>query len=240
MRVIAAVHDITPARLPAAMRLRDLLEQVAPGPACLLVIPRAAGIETWRGSPGVAWLRGRVAAGDEVVLHGYSHVTRRGRDGAETAGRPLDAVADIVAAGAEEMRHVGITAHGFIAPAYGRAEGLADACAAAGVAWWATRCRLHWAGGAAMLPSLGLGASTPVRRALSPVAAAAATALYAAVPAVRLDVHTADLDHPRLARAAGHLVRRLTAQGRSLATHGELIRAWSPGNAGEARNLAGG
>jgi hypothetical protein len=53
------------------------------------------------------------------------------------------------------------------------------------------------------------------------IARAAARAL-ARVPAVRLDLHPADLRHPRLAAAGRDLLERLLSQGRRPATHAAL------------------
>jgi predicted deacetylase len=223
VRLIVAIHDITPARLAHAEALREMVAREAPGPASLLVIPRYAGTASWRAGAGAARLGALSRAGDEIVVHGYSHVTRRGRDGPETARMSPACVGATVRAGADELRSVGLVGAGFIAPAYGRAAGCGGACRAAGLGWWAGRLALHHPGGAMRLPSLGLGASAPVRRALSPLCAAAAAAALRRAPVVRLDLHTADLGHPRLAVAARSLLCGLLGQGRSLTTHAALL-----------------
>jgi hypothetical protein len=69
---------------------------------------------------------------------------------------------------------------------------------------------------------LGLGASTPSKRMLSPAAVRAAAGAFALAPAVRLDLHPADLRHPRLASAGRDLLERLLSQGRRPVTHAAL------------------
>ncbi len=222
MRVIVSIHDITPGRLDEATAWRDAVRRVTPGPVSLLVIPRYAGTESWRRGPGAARMVHLARGGDEVVVHGYAH-TRRGRDGAESAGRDAPAVTRLVADGARELRAVGLTPTGFIAPAYGHAAGIRAACAGAGLAWWAGRRRLWTPDGDRSLPSVGLGASTRARRFASPTAARALAALLARAPVVRLDLHTADIHHRRLARAGLDLLARMIDAGRVPVTHGALI-----------------
>jgi predicted deacetylase len=188
----------------------------------LLVVPRHHGGPAWR--PGVAlrWLRARAAAGDEVVLHGYAHLTPSGRDRGELRGRSRRDVWARVREGAEELRRVGVDPDGFIAPAYAHPRSTDVACAAAGLGWWATRTMLRSPAGDRRLPSIGVGASTALRRRLSPAAARAAARALAHMPAVRLDLHRWDLAHPDLAAADLELLALLLAQGRTLRTHGAL------------------
>lgn len=223
MRLIIAIHDITPARLGRACLLRDMVRREVPGPASLLVVPRYAGVASWRSGDGARRLAELSLAGDELVVHGYSHITRSGRDGAETARLGAASLRATVAAGAGELRRVGLSPSGFVAPAYGRAAHCSDACRDAGLRWWAGRVALHHHGGAIVVPSIGLGASRGVRRAVSPVLAATAARLLRRAPVVRLDLHTSDVDHPRLAIAARSLLCRLLDQGRVPATHGALV-----------------
>lgn len=224
MRLIVSIHDVTPERLDEADHWRAVVHARMPGPLSLLVVPRHGGHGSWRRGPGGAWLRAREREGDEVVVHGYTH-TRRGHDGAETAGRGPQDVRALVAEGTAELRSLGLRPGGFIAPAYGRARGLPAACAAAGLTWWATRLALRGAGVRRSVPSVGLGASRASRRALSPFIARTMATALARSPVVRLDLHTADLHHPRLADAGGELLEILVGQGRRPATHASLVHA---------------
>ncbi|MGD9571873.1 MAG: DUF2334 domain-containing protein [Thermoleophilia bacterium] len=221
--LVVAIHDVSPSTASRAAELRDRVSERIDGPACLLVVPRHRGRESWRSGPARAWLRGRVAAGDEVVAHGYTHTDRGGRDGRELAGRDAASVGRLIADSVDELDAAGLEARGFIAPSYAH-PGTADAaCRDAGLGWWATRVTLATPEARRPLPSIGLGASSPIRRALSPGAAAIAARALARAPAVRLDLHPADLSHRRLDRAVGTLLDALAGQGRRAVTHEELL-----------------
>ena len=217
-----SIHDVAPSTIAEAEEWRALVAEAVDGPASLLLVPRYRGRDSWRAGPARAWARERASGGDEIVLHGWSHTRADGRDGAELAGRRPAQVAALIRDGLAELRAAGLSPEGFIAPAYAQPAGAGDQCRQAGLAWWATRASLAWEGGRCRLPSLGLGASGPARRALSPAAARAAAGALARAPVVRLDLHPADLRHPRLATAGRDLLERLLAQGRRPVTHAAL------------------
>lgn len=220
--LVIAIHDVAPSTIDEAREWRALAVGLAPGPASLLLVPRYRGRDSWRAGPPAAWARERAGAGDEIVLHGFSHLRRDGRDGAELAGRRPPEIAALIRDGLAELRRAGLAPGGFIAPAYGHPGAAGEACREAGLPWWATRAVIAWEGGRRRLPSLGLGASSRARRILSPAAARAATEVLARAPAVRLDLHPADLRDPRLAAAGLDLLERLLAQGRRPVTHAAL------------------
>ncbi len=222
--LVVAIHDVSPSTAEAADRLRRLVAARTEGSASLLVVPRAGGRESWRHGPARGWLAGRLADGDELVMHGHTHRDRRGRDGGELRGRSAAGVRDVVASGADELTGAVGRPEGFIAPSYAAGPGLDAAVGDAGLVWWASRLRLHWPGGARPLPAIGPGASRPLRRALSPPALKAAVASVAPLPCVRLDLHPADLRHPALIGAALGALDGLLAQDRRVAVHGELVR----------------
>ncbi len=223
--VVIALHDVAPSTLAETVRWRARVAEVTGGPVSLLVVPRYGGRDSWRSGPGVAWIRERGRDGDEVVMHGYSHLSLAGRDGGELRGRDARSIATLIRDGVAEMREVGLAAEGFISPAYAHPARADASCRAAGLRWWATRGSLRSADGARRLPSIGLGASTPGRRALSPPAARLALRLLRAAPVVRLDLHPADLRHARLERAGMELLEALLDQGRRPVTHAALLGA---------------
>ncbi len=220
--LVISIHDVAPSTIAEAGEWRDLVAETVEGPASLLLVPRYRGRDSWRAGPAPAWARERASGGDEIVLHGWSHTRADGRDGAELAGRPPEQVEALIEDGLAELRAAGLSPEGFIAPAYAHPAAAGEGCRRAGLGWWATRASLAWDGGRLRLPSLGLGASTPSRRALSPAAARAAAGALARAPAVRLDLHPADLRHPRLATAGRDLLERLLSQGRRPVTHAAL------------------
>jgi uncharacterized protein len=217
--LVIAIHDVSPSAVPAAEWWRESIARVVDGPVSLLVVPRHRGRESWRAGPARAWAEGRARAGDELVLHGYTHARRDGRDGRELAGRGPADVADLIRDGRAELRAAGLDATGFIAPSYAHPRSVGPACRAAGLTWWAGRSLLGGELGLRLLPSLGLGASSALRRLTSPRVSRAAARVLSGVPAVRLDLHPADLDDRRLEAAGRELLARLVDQGRRPSTH---------------------
>jgi uncharacterized protein len=227
-RLVISIHDVAPSTIPAAERLRARVAERVGGPVSLLVVPRYGGRESLRAGRAPQWLRERAGQGDELVLHGYSHVDRSGRDGRELSGRDPGAIGALIRDGVAELATAGLTADGFIAPSYAHPRAADAACRAAGLSWWATRGSLRSAGGRRALPSISLGASTGARRALSPWVADGAVRALTALPAVRLDLHPADVGFRRLARAADGLLDRLLDQGRLPVTHEGLQKDRPP------------
>lgn len=221
--LVVALHDVTPGTVDAVRRWRELVARRADGPVSLLVVPRYAGTDAWPASPGLPWIHWRASAGDEVVLHGHTHTTRVGADGPELGGVPRAEAARVLREGREELRQSGLRPEGVVFPAYAAPRAPAAAVEDAGLAWWASRTSLRAPGVRITLPSIGLGASTLPRRLLSPTAVRRAVPALAAVGAVRLDLHPADLEHDRLAAAAIEALHLLVAQGRELLTHAELL-----------------
>lgn len=227
--LVVALHDVAPSTIDETRRWRELVGAIVSGPVSLLLVPRYRGHDSWRSGAAAGWVRARCEEGDEPVLHGYCHLDRRGRDGRELAGREPRAVAELVRDGAAELAAGGLPTAGWIAPSYVHPRHADGACRAAGLRWWATRLALRDAVGARPLPSLGLGASSAVRRVVSPSAARAAARALAAAPAVRLDLHPADLAHPRLERAGLALLELLAVdQSRRTLTHAALAGPWPP------------
>jgi predicted deacetylase len=221
--LIVSIHDVTPSTAEAARCWRALIARRDDGPASLLVVPHYGGRELWLPGPGLAWLHWRAQAGDEIVLHGNTHVTASGRDGPELRGLPWPSAAQALRDGRHEMGRRGLAPAGLVCPAYGLPRHPEAACRAAGLRWWATRTTLRWNGGRRPLPSVGLGASTLPRRLLSPSVLRPAVRALARAPVVRLDLHPADLGHDRLASAGLWALEELLAQGRRLVTHADLL-----------------
>ncbi|HEV8690760.1 MAG TPA: polysaccharide deacetylase family protein [Ideonella sp.] len=70
--VSVVIHDVAPATQAACERLIERLHGVAPAPVTLLVVP------LYHGQPSTAefeaWLEARRRAGDELALHGFTHL----------------------------------------------------------------------------------------------------------------------------------------------------------------------
>lgn len=223
--LVIALHDVAPSTLPETTRWRSIVAELTDGPVSLLVVPRYGGHDSWRSGRAPTWLRARTGAGDEAVLHGYTHLAPGGREGGELSGRDASSISCLIDDGLDEMHEAGIAIEGFIAPSYVHPASADASCRSAGLRWWATRTSLRWDGEARALPSVGMGASAAARRALSPLGSRLGTAVLATAPAVRLDLHPADLHHRRLERAGVELLERLLRQDRRPLTHALLLAA---------------
>ncbi len=224
MNVVVSIHDVAPATLHRVVRLRDLVTTtIGAAPVSLLVVPRYHGDPRWDES-SQGWVLARKQTGDEIVAHGLVHLTPSGRDGPEfSRSGPVDATTALMVA-RDDLRRMGFGVEGFIAPAYGHPPRLEKALRESGLGWWATRTTLRWGGGGRILPSVGLGASTPLRRGFSPLAAKGTAVVAARSAAIRLDLHPPDLDS-RWGRS--HVERLLDTlveqQQRSPITHAALV-----------------
>ena len=63
-----ALHDVAPTTIAEATQWRSTVAASTDGPVSLLVVPRYRGRDSWRSGSHRAWVRGRVEAGDELVL----------------------------------------------------------------------------------------------------------------------------------------------------------------------------
>jgi len=131
MQLIAiVVHDVAPATARDCERVLRCLEQIAPLPVTLLATPR------WHLAPHDAaferWIDALVASGDEVALHGYTHIddgAPRGwldllkrrcytRGEGEFAALGASEAALRIAAGVRWFEERGWPLSGFVAPAW--------------------------------------------------------------------------------------------------------------------------
>lgn len=126
-----AVHDIDPCTFQRVKQIRIWLQEHGVERVTLLVIPashqRPIGIH----APLALWLRGRVAAGDTVAQHGFSHRiagssgwARRvrpdwhGGAAAEFPGLGGEQAARRVACGRRVLGDIDLDPRGFVAPGY--------------------------------------------------------------------------------------------------------------------------
>lgn len=223
VRLIVSIHDVAPHHEYAVREWRQVVARQVAGPVSLLVVPCYAGVGWWPETDTLAWVQRQAAIRDEIVAHGFTHTDVNGDDGREFAHREPDEVRRRVRASVWELTRLGLPVRGFISPAYAHPRTVTSACQDVGLSWWATRMRLAWSGAARWLPSISLGASTPLRRRWSPSFAIAAAHAAAHTEVVRLDLHPADLDYPQLDATGRRLLQILVEQGRTLATHAEFI-----------------
>jgi len=132
--VVVSLHDCAPPHLDGLRALLRALDGLGAFPRVLKVVPNYAGSRRLRESPElVQLLRVEVAAGSELVLHGYTHRTAgpfSGGPAARVRARwfaPQDAeflslspeeAESRLRAGLEELAACGLKAAGFCAPAW--------------------------------------------------------------------------------------------------------------------------
>jgi hypothetical protein len=243
MALLVSLHDVAPPHLAVLRRQREQLERWGVGRATLLVVPDFHGAFPLERSPAtVDWLRERVAAGDEVALHGGCH-RQRGR-----IRRPVDRLRaalftsgegeclaqtaverdDMLALGKQRLEQLlGQPVRGFVAPAWLEPAGFAGPLGAAGFCWhegalWLEHrpdpTRPHWQRRHA--PVIGFATRTRARlraslawaRLLTPAVVRLARADL--MPA-RVALHPSDAASPEATGQLERVILRLSARLRA-------------------------
>jgi predicted deacetylase len=231
--VAIALHDVEPRSSARCREIRGWLQERGIDRVTLLVIPAPAGRPFIHDAHDLAgWLRERVAAGDCVAQHGLTHERTRAARGprgfvahvqggaaAEFPGRDAVATADSVRLGRRLLEDAGVAPRGFVAPGYAYTPALRKTASEC-FSWWADLRGVHVNGHRLRAHAVGLGASTPLKRALSPHVARAAAAV-AAGRLVRIDIHPADFGLPAHVATLDALLERV--QRRVPATYDELV-----------------
>ena len=214
-RIAVALHDIEPATFESCALIRDWLDDHGVDRVTLLVIPARDLHPLGERSPEMTdWLAERRRAGDSIAQHGFQHeqlrrgaLSRqllahgRGRRGAEFAGLDGDETRRAVDAGWRVLKLAGLEPDGFVAPAYAYTPALRELLPRR-FRWWAGFLQLHGAFACGngdprrlLAPAWGIGTDSRLRRTLSPSLIRAGSMLCGHT--MRLDLHPADLLHPR-------------------------------------------
>jgi predicted deacetylase len=246
-RIAVALHDIEPATFERCALIRDWLDDHGVDRVTLLVIPARDLHPLGERSPEMtSWLRERRDAGDSIAQHGFQHEQLRrdafsrhallhaysGRS-AEFVGLDGDETRRAVDAGWRVLKLAGLEPDGFVAPAYAYTPALRRVLPRR-FRWWACLLHLHRllpapATGPSTIarphliaPAWGMGTDSLLRRALSPGLIRAGSLL--AGRTLRLDLHPADLQHPRHMMALEWVLKR-AGSSRIAVTYEELARA---------------
>jgi predicted deacetylase len=214
-RIAVALHDIEPATYERCALIRDWLDDHGVDRVTLLVIPARDLHPLGERSPEMArWLVERRRAGDSIAQHGFQHeplrrgafscqtlAHGRGRRAAEFVGLDGDETRRALDAGWRVLKLAGLEPGGFVAPAYAYTPALRELLPRR-FRWWAGLLQLHEAlsgrdGDPRRLraPAWGIGTDSRLRLALSPALIRVGSMLCGQT--MRLDVHPADLQHPR-------------------------------------------
>ena len=242
-----ALHDVAPATWPQCARLLDLVDSLGAPPLTLLVVPDWHGRGRIDTSPEFLHaIDARLARGDEVALHGYSH-----RDDAPTPQSPTawlrrrvltagegefaelcaDEAQSRIHSGLDLLRRQGWTIDGFVPPAWLASTGTREALRHSGLRWTSTHTALiAFDGGREQriaAPCLTASPRSAWRRVASRIFLKAGLQMTAKMPIVRVGLHPADAEHESLLACwrdvLGQLLRQRTAMTKS-----QLVSATAP------------
>jgi predicted deacetylase len=243
-RLVVSVHDVAPATVAAARAWCADLDRRGVR-LSLLVVPGP-----WSGPPlaahagTVGWLRDRVAAGDEAVLHGWAHRAGPGgpgwrravgrvvaRGAAEFAALTEPEAYALVAAGRAVLDELALPVAGFTPPGWLHSPGTLTALARSGLRYTTSHrgvTDLHTGG---RLPALALShrPGGTGERAAAALLERLAVATARRGGTVRIALHPADLARPGLRAATLRAVDATLAAGAVPTTYGRLVPGWGAG-----------
>jgi predicted deacetylase len=239
--IAIALHGIEPATFERCALIRDWLDDHGVDRVTLLVIPARDLHPVGERSPEmVSWLSERRELGDSIAQHGFQHVAARRAPrhrmlahpgallGGEFVGLDSEETRRALNAGWRVLKLAGIEPDGFVAPAYAYTSALRDALGVK-FRWWASLLRVHSADRRLdegmrepLAPAWSLAAAGPCSRLISPPLVRAGSLLPARV--LRLDLHPADLAHPRHMMALEWVLARAGTR-RTAVTYQQLAAA---------------
>jgi predicted deacetylase len=230
-----SIHDVAPATWPDCLRLVQAIRAVADIPLTWLVVPHYNFREE-RSSAMEAGLDAALGRGDELALHGYSHLDTEANGGGlrarflrnvytrregEFAALDRDEARRRIELGLEWFGARGWRPTGFVPPAWLLGEGAWQALRESPFTYTTTFSHFHCLqGGRAdaagvkplLSPSMVYAARNRSGRWLSPRVADATAAMLAKSPLVRFSMHPPDVRYPDLVRHTQRVLERLLAQ----------------------------
>jgi predicted deacetylase len=241
-RIAVAIHDIEPATFERCTLIRDWLEDHGVDRVTLLVIPARDLHPLGERSPEMtSWLTERRRAGDSIAQHGFQHLRlrrgvmprealarARGHGSAEFVGLDGDETRRALDAGWRVLKLAGIEPDGFVAPAYAYTPALRRLLPSK-FRWWAGLLRLHGSRQSTgddrpqmTTPAWGAGTESLLGRMLAPPLIR--TGSFLCGETMRLDLHPADLQHPRYMMALEWVLGRAGPRRQAI-TYDEMLGA---------------
>lgn len=231
-RLLASVHDVTPAHAARLDRLVPLVQRLTGGAApALLVVPDYHGRAPVAGDAAFArWLRGWADQGSEIFLHGFTHKDELRHASARArwqAQRMTAGEGEFLGLSADEARRrmiegrrivedaAGKAVTGFIAPAWLYGAGSLAVLRELGFALAEDHFRVWQPATGAVLtrgPVITYASRSRARLVSSILWSRVAQRLLRPASVIRLAVHPADADSPPLLR---EIERALRAFGRT-------------------------
>ena len=238
--VVVSVHDIAPSTVGEVRWLLGALDQIGARPRVLKVVPNQDGAEDVRRCPELArLLREEVAAGSEVVLHGYTHRTAgplrgpwigrlRARLFAGSAAEFLTldeaSVIRCLIAGRETLEDIGLDPRGFCPPAWLAPLELRGLLGRLGFRYLAGMATLTdtTAGRRLYLPWLGYMGSDAAQERLVGLAGRMMLRAAAPFPAMKVFLHPQQARESRACRQTLRTLAGLLRERRPV-TYAELL-----------------
>ncbi len=241
-----SLHDVAPATWPACERVLDAIAQVerltqARVPVALLVVPRYRGVDSALDRGFLRAIEARASAGDELVLHGYTHVDEHAPVGwaapfdvlrrrvytaseGEFSALARDEASRRIEAGLAWFAARGWPVRGFVAPAWLMSQGTHAALHDTPLAYAGTRTELLLlrSGERVGAPSLVYSTRNAWRRAMSLRFNPALARLSAPRPLLRLALHPADGQYGDV-RASWEGLLQAALLTRRACTEGDLV-----------------
>jgi hypothetical protein len=240
VRLLVAIHDVTPAHDAAVRELWMLCAKHGVRPA-LFVVPNWHGM--WPLTPDstfVRWLRDRADGGAEIILHGYRHdevgLHRRWSDQLRALGRTagegefltlqLDDARSRIMRGLELLEAVGLHPIGFVPPAWLTHPSATNVAAELGfaVSEDVSAIQLYEQHVRVASPVVRWSARGRWRPYLSSVVAATQNVIHHSALFVRLALHPQDLAHRTTSSSMNRTLAGWTAH-RIQCTYSELAEA---------------
>jgi len=233
MRAVAVVlHDVSPSTWNACERLLDLVASVDERiPATLLVVPRYHGAPPFtRDLQFRGAIDSRLSRGDEIALHGYTHVDDGARPDsirgwfarrvltageAEFATLGANAARERIERGLALFDACGWRPAGFVPPAWQISPAALSCLTEFPVLRYTSTLRflssLHPRSSFA-IPCLGFSSRTRVRRLMSIAWNRVRCAQVEPAPLLRIALHPADAQHADTASAWRELLRQVMCE----------------------------
>jgi predicted deacetylase len=240
-RLCVSIHDVAPATLPQCALLLDAVAAVADIPITLLVVPAYHGVADTVPAYD-RQLERRLARGDELTLHGYTHLdqgppARSWREHyarhiytdseGEFAALPEEEAARRLALGIQWFARRGWPLHGFVAPAWLLGPGGWQALRQLPFVYTTTWRRFYLLPGGQSLqaPSLVYSSRNAWGRTMSRQAVTWTSLMQRDAPLVRLSLHPRDALYPATVSHFQKLLERLLER-RQAATKAAFALSW--------------
>lgn len=239
--VVIVLHDVAPATWPACQRVLQCIAGIASVPVTLLVVPRYHGnppdapVNAW-----LAWLDAAAQRGDELVLHGYTHLDEGTPNGwldalrrrwytageGEFAALSKTEAAWRLKAGISWFKKHGWPLQGFVAPAWLMSPGTLAAVRELRFSYTCTLSALMDLQSGRRLQSQSIVYSTRSgwRRALSVPWNAVVARRQRRAPLLRFELHPGDADYDAIRQSWMSLLQQALDDGRRPVTLREAVR----------------